>query len=231
MRLHRHIMRHITDWVDEIESKTFSILKATTAKFGTPPNYTEFESDGTMEMHGTATPWDDLRFEASRQRSKGSPTYQSYKGGQVLSLANNVDQGIYFNAQTTHSRKLGSDLTAHYHYTLPVAGAGAGAENIKFDLTYSWAPGNAASNYSDWPTETTISATLDVQNMSADQHLIAPIGTLTNPANGENISDMLICSFTRDTSVANNYASPVYLLEIDFHYEIDTIGSREAFTK
>lgn len=221
MRYHNHLLRHITDWFNFIRNPHFGDYDT---------NYTEFEEDGTMKMHGDATTWDDLRFEASRQGRSGSPTLTNYRGGQVLTLANNVNQGIYFNAQTTHGRQLQSAMTAHYHYTLPVAGAGAGPENLKFDLTYSWAQGNAGAN-SVWPAATTISSTIDVQNMGADQHLLAPIGDLVNPVNGENVSDMLICSLTRDTSVANNYSSSVYLLEVDFHFIQDTLGSRETFTK
>jgi len=40
------------------------------------------------------------------------------------------------------------------------------------------------------------------------------------------VSSMLICSLTRNTDVADNYADDVYLLEVDFHYQFDAPGSK-----
>jgi len=45
------------------------------------------------------------------------------------------------------------------------------------------------------------------------------------------VSEMIICSLTRDVSVANNYDDEVYLLEADFHYQADQIGSFLEYSK
>ena len=85
--------------------------------------------------------WEDLRFPASSVKldSTNPPTETSYKGGQILAFSDTTDNKIYFTVQIPHAYKLGSNLRPHIHVALPTAGAGVGAENIKFDLTYSLA--------------------------------------------------------------------------------------------
>lgn len=176
--------------------------------------------------------WDDLRFPISSVRGVigKPPTETAYRGGLVLAFSSSSDNAIAFNAQMPHGYDELSEPELHIHFTLPTAGAGAGAENIKFDLTYSWADIGAA-----WPTETTLSATLDVQNMAADTHYLMDIGTLliSNRAinGGTGVSSMIICSLTRDVSVANDYASSVYMAETDFHLLSNAPGSREEYLK
>ena len=104
------------------------------------------------------------------------------------------------------------------------AGAGGGAENVKWDLTYSWQ--NIGSVF---PGATSVSQTIDVQNDSNNSHMFDSVATISG--SGRTISSMLVCSLTRDVSVANDYAAAAYLLEVDSHFEIDTIGSRQETAK
>jgi len=175
--------------------------------------------------------WDDLRFPANALRvgTAQPATEQAYKGGIVLSFASNQDNSVSFNAQMPHGLVMGLDLDFHVHITLPTSGAGAGAENVKFDMTYSWA-GIGGS----FPAETTLTATRDVQNDSADDHIFMDLGQVlysNRGAGSDGVSDMLICSLTRDVSVANDYSSAVYLIEADFHIQINAPGSREETKK
>lgn len=220
----------ITTWVNTDGATTWQQLNTVFGDFD-GGNYSEFESDGTLVFNGDATVYDDLRFPAQSVKldSTNPPTSTAYKGGSVLAFASNPSQKIYFNAQLPHGWKMG-DLNFHVHIVLPTAGAGGGTENVKFNLTYSW----AYIGY-DFPAETTITATRDVQNDGAGKHILMNIGTLleSNAAGtqSEGVSSMLICSLTRDVSVASDYAQPVYLVEADFHYEIDTVGSRSITSK
>jgi len=175
--------------------------------------------------------WDDLRFPASAIRLSGAtpPSETSYKDGQVLSFASNQDNTIYFNAQMPHGYNM-EDIEFHIHMVLPVSGAGAGAENVKFDLTYSWAEIGAT-----FPSSTTLTATRDVQNDTLDDHIYFELGSVlkTNRATGGGVgvSSMLICSLTRDVSVANDYTSAVYYVSSDFHIVSNQPGSREETSR
>jgi len=132
--------------------------------------------------------------------------------------------------QLNHDWKMSTNLDAHLHIVLPTAGAGAGVENVKFDLTYSW----AYIGY-EFPAETTITATRDVQNDPANTHIYFDLGDIleSNAAGtqSEGVSSMLICSLERDTGVANDYAGAVYLAEADFHIQCNSIGSRFEASK
>ena len=73
-----------------------------------------------------------------------------------------------------------------------------------------------------------------VDGIEAYEHLITPlvngISTTGIDATGKNLSSMLICRLFRD--VSNGYTgNGVFLLEIDFHYQIDSDGSHEQYTK
>lgn len=180
----------------------------------------------------TNTMWRDERFPAQSVKldATNPPTPTAYRGSSVLAFASNPNQKVYFLAQLNHDWKMGTNLDAHLHIVLPTAGAGLGAENVKFDLTYSW----AYIGYS-FPVETPLPVTRDVQNDPADTHIYMDIGhVLASNASGagdEGVSSMLLCSLTRDTSVANDYADDVYLLEVDFHIQVNSIGSRFEASK
>ena len=194
---------------------------------GGTTDYTEVEADGTLHCVGAATTWDDLRFPASAVRFGGAApaSEQAYRGGLVASFASTPDQYIYFNAQMPHQWKEGTDIHPHIHWVLPVSGAGGGAENVKWDLTYSW-----ANIDSVFPVESSQTVTVDVQNDVIHDHMFDDVGAAIS-GTGKTFSSMLICSLKRDVSVANDYASAAYLVEFDFHYEIDTMGSRQEFVK
>jgi len=178
------------------------------------------------------TGWTDMRFPAERTKkiTGKEPKETAYKGGQILEFEDDKTQAIAFNGQTDHGYKVGTDLEAHIHVCLPVAGSGSGVENIKFDLTYSWFEIGATI-----PSETTLTTTVDIQDWAADEHILVELGNLpiANMAVGDSrVSSMIICSFQRDHTVANNTSKHVYLLEADFHYEVDQErGSRTEYTK
>jgi len=180
----------------------------------------------TLEL--TQAVWDDLRTPANAVKldSTNPPSSASYRDGSVLSFSKIQNQKIYFNVQVPHRYELGSDIEFHIHYVLPTGGSGAGAENVKWDFTYSWA------NIGDaFPASTPATATIDVQNLSADTHYLGEIEDSMDGSGIDGVSSMLICSLERDTSVADNYDDVVYLLEVDFHYKSNTMGSRLEVAK
>ena len=172
--------------------------------------------------------WDDLRtpINSSIRVSGKQPTETVYRGGVVYSFSKTSDNTIAFNVQLPHNYKLGTDIEFHVHYVLPTAGSGAGAENIKWDFTHSWADIGDAM-----PSETTVNTTLDMQNNSANTHYLGEIAATIDGSHTSGVSSMLICSLNRDVSVADNYDDVVYVMEVDFHYQIDTMGSRQEAVK
>lgn len=165
--------------------------------------------------------WDDLRFPASNIRLGGDApaTFQAFKDGGILSFASNTDQYIYVVAQLPHTWAEGTDIEAHVHWTIPTSGAGGGtAENVKWDLTYSWS--NKEGIIPDSSSDT---VTVDVRNTTANYHLQDSFGLISGV--GKTYSSCLIISIKRDTSVANDYAYSVYLIEFDIHYKKNRFGT------
>ena len=176
------------------------------------------------ELELQDTVWDDIRTPANNVKldSVKTPNEVSYKGGLVLSFLHNTNNKIYFNIQVPHNYKLGTNLEFHNHIVLPATGTG----NVKFIFSYSWA--KVGGEFSE---ETTVNATRDISDDPADTHLVMPIAPDMDGSGIDGVSSMLLCSLERDVSVDDNYANGVYLLEVDFHYQIDTMGSRQTYTK
>lgn len=174
--------------------------------------------------------WEDVRVRASEIRLDGgaAPTPTAYRSGYVLAFISGADNTIYFDVELPRSYLEGSDIKFHIHWTIPVSGAGAGAENVKWDLTYSASSPNLIYPES-WPAASTGTATVDVQNSLVNEHLVDTIVTITGA--GFTASEVLICSLTRDTTVANNYANSAYLVMADFNCQKDTMGSRQEWAK
>jgi len=170
--------------------------------------------------------WDDLRFPASAVRLGGgaAASEAAYKDGLVIEFVDNADSYLYFIAQLPHSWKEGSDIEVHIHWTLPVGGSGAGVENIKWDFTYS-----AANIGGTFPNSSSLSITRDVQNDVADHHRMTRLGYIINP--NLEISNCIICSLKRDTGVADNTTLHAYIVELDFHIQLDTEGSLDQLSK
>lgn len=171
--------------------------------------------------------WDDLRFPASSVKGGGAfdTTPTAYKNGIVEAFSTGPNnESVQFIAQLPHGYKEGSDLDFHLHWTIPVSGAGGGAENVKWDFTYSWA--NIDGSF---PAATSATVTVDVQSVTVDDHMLTDVVNISGT--GKKISSILICSLTRDVGVANDYANSAYFVEADFHYKINTVGSRTELEK
>ena len=170
--------------------------------------------------------WEDLRtpLDNSLAVVGKAATPVAYRGGVVMSFATNQDQAVAFTVQLPHAYKEGSDVEFHIHWTIPTSGAGGGAENVKWDFTYSWA--NIGGSF---PVESSATATRDVQNDAAHDSLYTDI--IDIDGTGKTISSQIICSLTRDVSVGSDYGDAAYAIEVDFHYQLDTAGSLEEESK
>ena len=80
-----------------------------------------------------------------------------------------------------------------------------------------------------FPAASNATITVDVQNDVLDTHMLDNVVSMNGT--GKGIGSVIICSLTRDISVANDYANDAYFLEGDFHYQIDTMGSRQIGAK
>ena len=182
-------------------------------------------SDGDVTIDGQirqAIAWDDQQVDiGSVGLGSSAPTWVAYKGGKVLSFSATQDNGINFTSQLTHKYAQGEDIEFHIHLAYPDANVG----NSKWTLTYSWANIGVA-----FPTETSVSKVIS-SALLTDGHQLGEL-VATIDGTGKNISSALICSLTREgTDGTDTYASATYLVALDFHVPVNSIGSDQESSK
>jgi hypothetical protein len=134
-----------------------------------------------------------------------------------------------FTAQLPHSYKQGEDISVHVHWTPGSRGNEENGNTVGWKLDYSWA------NINDVFVTVTTADLSDACNGTDHSHQMTPEVTISGT--DKNISSMLLCNIKRtdtgtdDTWVGTASGQLPLLLEIDFHYPIDTIGSREISAK
>lgn len=189
------------------------------------------ETDGTIRMDGGAVVWDDLRVPLTFGTSSLLATnWEAFMGTTFLDCfkASGTD-ALYFVVQLPHSWKEGTTIYPHIHW-IPQANGAASANGVVWELEYTW-----ANNGETFPTTTklaasTISPALS-GNLVAKTHYITPLGAGIT-ATGKKISSMLVCRIARlGDDGSDTFTGTSGVLEIDFHYQLDTFGSREEYVK
>lgn len=167
------------------------------------------------------TVWDDQQVNISAVGFGASaPTKTAYKGSEILAFNKAQDNQIFFNIQLSHKYKIGTNINFHIHLVHPDAGAGT----TRWKFSYSWA--KIGSNF---PTETIVFKNCTCTG--ADTHQINDIIDITPPEN-MGTSSILLCSLTREgTDLSDTYDNNIYLVGLDFHLELDGIGSKNELFK
>jgi len=219
-----------------------NIVSDTGTRLGdaTPTNYTQFDSTGHQTMVGTAQPWEDLRIEpVARTTGTGAPTFEKYfddvagtSRGVFLysftdeSVANN-EKEIFFTMQMPHEWN-GGDIKMHVHW---VPATSEDAVDVLWGLEYTWK--DIGEVYGD-TTIVNASTTFipDDANLVAGKHYIATFSALTPGTSADGLSSVLIGRLFRNSSAAGDtYTGKCGLLYIDAHYQKNSLGSTDEYTK
>ena len=215
-----------------------SSANATTKKIGdvTGGNYAAFSANGELRLYGEATQWTDLRVSANSTKKGGSkePTFtkildngEGSQGVFAEAFSATVEEELYFEVQMPHGWKVGSDIEAHVHWLPNVAATVT--DKVSWGLEYTW------SNLDDAFGNTTIiyGDTVALGSTAvANSHCLTELGDID--ATGKTLSNMMMCRVFRDatgTGGTDDYGSLASLLEIDFHYQIDALGSNSEYIK
>jgi hypothetical protein len=177
--------------------------------------------------------WDDLRIPVSSVRIQGSsntPQWGAFKTGlQLLWFDPTTMEQVFFVVQMPHGYRLKTDLRAHVHW-VPAAN-GSANQKVSWGLEYS------LSEIGDvFPTTSTIYGNEHIPadtSVVADKHYLTPLGIIAG-GNITSVSAMLSGRLFRDATGAgatDDYTADAGLLEIDFHYQMDSLGSRQIYIK
>ena len=190
-------------------------------------------TDKTILLNETV--WDDMRVVPGSFDRPGvsDPTivvYDVNAGGVNTYLWEFKKNDIAsFTLQLPHTYKEGTDISVHVHWTPGPRGNEENGATVGWKVDYSWANIDGAFG-------TMATADLsDACDGTDHKHQMTPVVAITGTS--KSISSMLLCNIKRtDTGADDTWASTTtgqlpMLLEIDFHYQIDTMGSRQASAK
>jgi hypothetical protein len=196
------------------------------------------EADGTLRLDNDATVWNDLMVfpDATTKGGSNPPEWGTTfmkngggtsKGVYLWMFAPNQEEELHFTVQIPHDYKEGTDLHPHIHWTT-VTGTPSGS-NVVWGLEYTVvAVGGSFPN-----TVTIITGTLVPEcgtPSGTGQHLISGFSPVSGAGLG--ISTILVCRLYRAAgNAADTFPNDVGLLGFDIHYEQDTQGSRDQWTK
>jgi len=97
-----------------------------------------------------------------------------------------------------------------------------------WNMEYTWA------NFQEvFPSTTTLSGTETISEANQYKSLITPVpDTGGIDATGKKISSILKCRLYRDPGdSADTFNGDAFILSIDFHIEVNMVGSREQYVK
>lgn len=188
-------------------------------------NYTEFESDGTTQLYGEATAWEDITgsvLGASLSDVIGTAQYDWSNNSVTFGPSGNITLSkdrTAFTIQKPHKAKTNSALKLHVHWEQ--------TDNTtrQFTLRYRIQQLGAAK------TTAWTNVVVDSNTNNVFAYVSGTLNQITNLVSidmtGTSISTQIQVHLTRSDAVAGL----IHVSFIDFHYEIDTIGSRQEFTK
>lgn len=192
-------------------------------------------TDKTLVLNETV--WDDLRVVPGSFDRPGTsdPVIVSYTptgaGQQTWLWEFNKNNIASFTVQLPHSYKTGTDIYCHIHWTPGLRGTAESGNTVGWKIHWTWA--NINSTFGAMNT-LDLSDACDGTN---DKHQMTSDVVIDGHTVAKGISSMLICNITRtdtgadDTWATNTPGNLPMLLEIDFHFEIDTLGSRTISSK
>ena len=196
---------------------------------GDTTDFVEFEADGMMVMNGTATIWDDIRVNAlsTKLPAIGAPSFTQFAddgagstGVFTYMFDDSSEDQVFFNIIIPHGYKLGSDLEPHVHWSPQTTNAG------RVDWFLEYTISNLDGTFGNTST-VTMSDTGDgtINKSQVTDAAIIDGTSLT-------LAALLICRLSRNGGVGTDtLVGDAAFLEFDIHFEQDTIGSREDFTK
>jgi hypothetical protein len=196
------------------------------------------EADGTLRFDNDATVWNEMMvFPDATTKSGSNPpewgtAFMKNGGGTsrgvyLWMFAPDQDEELHFTVQIPHDYKEGSDLFPHVHWTT-VTGTPSGS-NVVWGLEYTVVAAGGS-----FPNTVTVSANALIPELGtpsgAGQHLISGFSSVSGAGLG--ISTILVCRLYRAAGDASDtFPNDVGLLGFDIHYEQDTQGSRDQWTK
>lgn len=206
--------------LNNITRESDGIFKTLSAGDVANGNFLEIQSDGSLQLRGNATAFDDLFFPATSIKLgvNFKPDYDYTENG-LLFPQNDESERINIIAQFPHRRKTGSVISPHMHFIQSVSAI------PKFVMLY-----RIAELGGQFPTTYTsaLSTSGVMPYTSGSIHQLIPFPDIqTSAISGvSSLMDIVIYRQTGD-----GIAGDVLFKQFDIHIEIDAMGSRALYIK
>lgn len=144
-----------------------------------------------------------------------------------------TEEELFFVAQFPHTMKLNTSIYPHVHWTPLVTADGSPAnQKVVWGLEYAWADIGQSFPVNSAIISASTHAPNDA-NVVAGKHYLTSLPAIAASASrNQGVSSILICRvFRMAADGADNYEHDAGMLAIDFHHEIDTMGSRSETAK
>jgi hypothetical protein len=228
----------IGDRLEVIENDLDNFARPTGDNIWTGENIYSGDVTFSGDVLFAETYWEDERVPSTSLKAVGSkpPDWDTFltdgsgsQGVATFYFDKAAEQELYFALQLPHRWKEGTNIHAHVHW-FPKASGGSG-HKVGWGLEYTWASiGNVFSNtkieYGDQHIPTG-----DV-SLVPNKHYLTEIAEIDG--SGQTLSSMLMGRVFRDATSSNttdNYDDDAGILELDFHIQIDSLGSVEEYVK
>lgn len=172
--------------------------------------------------------WDDIRCPVSALAPGATPADPIIygPGGAVRIRGFNgaaTVESMDFTVQVPHTYKEGTNLEPHVHWCPTTNNAG----NVIWRLDYYW-----VNRDEDIPALSQVDSGAVASPGVAWRHIHSDFPTIPGSPGGVpfRISSMLMCRIWRDPGT-DIYPDDAGLLEIDFHFQVDSAGSRLEHAK
>lgn len=173
--------------------------------------------------------WDDLRvpLSATNAGPVNAPSFAKFiddgagsTGVHTYLFDQNTEEEVFFVAQMPHKWLEGSTIYPHIHWFPTDNTAGF----VRWGLEFT-----KARPFTVMPS-TQLFSVQALAGGTALTHQIDSFGPLV--MTGDTISTMFMCRLFREAAHAGDtYAADAGGLEVDFHYQLDTPGSKQEFIK
>lgn len=200
------------------------------AILGSTDHNTMFDSSGHQTMEGNARPWrDELGDAISLQQTGPGISRNAAEATVDYSTVANLADYLYTNVQLNHDKDLTANIYPHIHYI-------QNSSNVpNFLLRYRWQVDGGTWSTS-W-NNIICNNTAHAYTAGSTIHQIAYTTSISAPVNAH-LSDIVQFRVIRDTTNAtalftgiDPYTETVSISAFDVHFQINSLGSDNEFTK
>jgi len=184
-------------------------------------------SDLGYRAKGTATTWNDLRIEPTARTGAGTGTAPAFEqsfgtsgtGGvfsYTFAQTASALEYLYYALQMPHDWKEASAVKPHIHFSSPATSGTVKFKGICYGANYTGTFGA----FGNWSSTTTLTG-------AAWKHNIAEGSPVS--MTGKTVSTIMSCNVVR--KAGDTAAAKAHVHYIDYHYEVDSLGSDTEYSK